>query len=265
MTNNENQEPYRTPLANGCPPPTTIGTCANLTNQAFLPCQDPEIDRLGPEEAIRRYTNLLRTNLNMADNMNRPMLVADQGLTIGARAKANEMVQYNYFGHIFQGRDAIGLATQLRQTNTNIWTNCIGENLHRYYSTPYEIFAGWFCSIGHFNNMTNPRFDRVGIAFAPSNQEPDRNKWVMWLASSSDQFGCNQPVTPRWELQGDKWYYFCNCLQPGQNGYWTDRLSDGNWYWLDNTGAWTGWKYDGDRMCNGTSCYRWNGTGWVPA
>ncbi|WP_446715542.1 CAP domain-containing protein [Bacillus sp. OTU530] len=52
---------------------------------------------------------------------------------------------------------------------------------------------GWFCSPGHFTNMTNRQYDRIGVGFAPSSAAVDNeSKWVMWLASSTNnnQFNC---------------------------------------------------------------------------
>ena len=187
--------------------------------------------------------------------MNRPPLQPDDALAFGAQFKADEMVNNNYFGHIFQGRDAVGLANQLRP---RLWTNCIAENLHQFYSTPYEIFAGWFCSASgdpkmplHFENMTDPKYDRIGVGYAPANPMTGSTaRWVMWLASSGNQnqnqnqFGCLQPFPSTWIFQSGKWYFYCNCLQPNQDGYWVGPQSDGNWYWLDSDGAWTGWKWN---------------------
>lgn len=160
-------------------------------HRQFLPSRQSSIDNLPADLAVIEYTNLLR------DNMGIPRLTRDPGLSFGAQFKANEMVSSNYFSHFFNGRDQTGLALELSRTNPNsgILTNCIWENIAAGQADAYTVFSSWFCSStgnqanpGHFENMTNPQLDRIGVGFASGSP----NKWAMWLTTSTfnNNFNC---------------------------------------------------------------------------
>ena len=254
-------------LTLACTPPASIGVCKNTANLKFLPCQDPNVDSMGIQAGVIEYTNRLRAN------MNRAPLVNDSGLTVGAQFRANDMTQNNYFSHTdLMGRSPQAVADFLSQTDQRIWTDCVFENIAANSNNPsaYVAFAQWFCSTdGHFEAMTNPELDRVGIGFAkaPNGQNTLYPfKWVMWLASSTKQFpfscGPGGTCETGWKRENDNWAYYeldnnGNCVrkkpwvfnnEPDAMrqvlGIPTNQQTN-NWYSMDQTtGIWSHWVWN---------------------
>lgn len=159
-------------------------------NTDLLPPHDPALDDVPFEVAVTEYTNRVRAAIGI------PPLTLDPLLTFVAFTKANEMAQQQYYSHVnpFTGRTPQQMAVDL-----GFWTNCVAENIHYTPATAYDVFVGWFCSPGHFENMTNPLFDVTGVGFAQG--EPyetvngftfPNNKWAALFASTIDEgeFNC---------------------------------------------------------------------------
>lgn len=275
-SSNKSQSPSITLAAAGCPPPTRTlnnNTCPNTANIQFFPCQDPAIDSLGIPAGVIAYTNLLRANMGL------PPLTTDPGLMAGAQWKADDMASFDYIreNHTDSaGRTPQETAEFLRQTDPRIKTNCIQENAaaSSFMPTPHEAFTQWFCSLaGHFQAMTNPQNDSVGVGFAqgPTLNTKWPNKWVMWLANSKNQFPLScaplqGPVTgcqPGWKLENGNWVYYYrdssgNCVKQTSGWVFDDESNDmkqalriftfgttHNWFWIDpNTQAWSGWVWN---------------------
>ncbi|MGG0511262.1 CAP domain-containing protein [Priestia megaterium] len=184
--------PIDPPLV-GCTLDTPEKQALFKAHRQFLPSRRSDIDNLSPDLAVIEYTNLLR------DNMGIPRLIRDPGLSFGAQFKADEMQKFNYFSHEFNGRDQTGLALELSRNypNSGILTNCIWENIAYGQADAYTVFSSWFCSStgnpdqpGHFENMTNPQLNRIGVGFAQGNPP----KWAMWLSTSgfNNNFNCRR-------------------------------------------------------------------------
>jgi uncharacterized protein YkwD len=87
------------------------------------------------------------------------LLQLDDDLTRSAQAKADDMVARNYYGHVDpDGNEA----------------PC-GENIAMHYPDAAAVFEGWLTSSGHRDNMTHPRYRRIGIGVK-------ERRWVMHLA-----------------------------------------------------------------------------------
>jgi len=157
--------------------------CQNTQNLQFLPEYDASLDSLPVSEAVTEYTNRLR------DNMNIPRLKTDPKLTYIASFKASEMAREQYYAHTnpITHETAFDLAKRLGYSS-----NCgMAENIHYTPSTAYQVFLDWFCSPGHFRNMTNPTYTVTGVGFAqgtayetaPNGFIFPNNKWSVY-------FGC---------------------------------------------------------------------------
>jgi hypothetical protein len=105
----------------------------------------------------QRATILALTNVER-QKVGAVALVEDQKLTEFAQAHAKDMAERGYFSHTTpEGKT---FSDRLQEAGiTNVYA---GENIALNYS-PEGAVTAWINSSGHFQNMTNSRFRKIGI------------------------------------------------------------------------------------------------------
>ena len=112
------------------------------------------------------------TNQMRAENGLAP-LVLDEKLTEQACVRAEEIAWSGKHSHY---RPNTRKYTSLFKDN-GFNTGVTGENIGWYYATPEEVCNAWRSSEGHYANIMNPQFTRIGIGVAP---EADPRLHLCW-------------------------------------------------------------------------------------
>jgi uncharacterized protein YkwD len=99
-------------------------------------------------------------------------------LTRAAQAHADDMLRFDYFEHT--GHD--GSTPAQRVTATGYTYRMVGENLASGPETAQEAVHGWLASPGHCQNLMEPHFSELGVAFAASRSGQPRIFWVQEFA-----------------------------------------------------------------------------------
>jgi uncharacterized protein YkwD len=113
--------------------------------------------------AAQRATILSLTNAER-QKVGAAALVMDQKLTEVAQAHARDMSERGYFSHTTPEGKTFGE----RLTEAGITERPAGENIAMNYS-PEGAVSAWINSSGHFQNMTNKTFRRIGIGVYKKN------------------------------------------------------------------------------------------------
>ncbi|NWK55928.1 CAP domain-containing protein [Verrucomicrobiaceae bacterium N1E253] len=90
-----------------------------------------------------------------------PVLVVDPRLTRAALEHSESMLRHQYFDH--RGHD--GSRFQQRLLRNGYPRSHSAENIAMVHD-PKLVFDMWFNSRGHYKNMMNPKYSRVGIGRA---------------------------------------------------------------------------------------------------
>lgn len=102
------------------------------------------------------YVNQVRAEAGKAP------LVLDEQMSIAACARCVEMIENNHFYHTRpDGRSCFTILDEY-----NISRTTSGENIAWGYSSPSAVVEGWKKSPGHYENMINERYTRIGIGVA---------------------------------------------------------------------------------------------------
>ncbi len=108
-----------------------------------------------------------------------PALRLDPTLTEAALGHAFDMLRYGYFEHA--GHDGSSPGTRVAASGYRY--QIVGENIAEGPQTPQEVVQGWIDSPGHCENIMNPRFTAMGLAFASNSSGRPRIEWVQELAA----------------------------------------------------------------------------------
>jgi uncharacterized protein YkwD len=108
-----------------------------------------------------------------------PALRLDPTLTEAALGHAFDMLRYGYFEHT--GHD--GSSPGTRVVASGYRYQIVGENIAEGPQTPREVVQGWIDSPGHCQNIMNPRFTDMGLAFAANSSGRPRIEWVQEFAA----------------------------------------------------------------------------------
>jgi uncharacterized protein YkwD len=108
-----------------------------------------------------------------------PALRLDTTLTEAALGHALDMLRYGYFEHT--GHD--GSSPSARVAASGYRYQLVGENIAEGPQTPQEVVQGWIDSPGHCQNIMNPRFTDMGLAFAANSSGRPRIEWVQEFAA----------------------------------------------------------------------------------
>jgi uncharacterized protein YkwD len=108
-----------------------------------------------------------------------PALRLDTTLTEAALGHALDMLRFGYFEHT--GHDGSSPGTRVAAIGYRY--QIVGENIAEGPQTPQEVVQGWIDSPGHCQNIMNPRFTAMGLAFAANSSGTPRIEWVQEFAA----------------------------------------------------------------------------------
>ncbi len=91
---------------------------------------------------------------------------------------AVDMAQHDYFEH----EDLAGHSPADRVRAVGYREKLVGENIAYGPKSPEEVVQGWLESPGHCENIMNPRFAEMGIAYAAGQASRRGLYWVQLLA-----------------------------------------------------------------------------------
>ena len=92
---------------------------------------------------------------------------------------ANDMAEHNYFEH----QDLAGRSPAERVRAVGYQEKLVGENIAYGPKNADEVVQGWLESPGHCENIMDPRFAEMGIAYAPGKASRRGLYWVQVLAA----------------------------------------------------------------------------------
>ncbi len=96
-----------------------------------------------------------------------------------ALGHANDMADHGYFGH----EDLHGQTAAERVRAVGYREKLVGENIAYGPSTVEEVVKGWLASPGHCENIMDPRFAEMGLAYAPGHAGRQGLYWVQLFAA----------------------------------------------------------------------------------
>ncbi len=101
--------------------------------------------------------------------------------TLGSAASAHalDMAQHDYFEHV----DLSGHSPADRVRATGYLDRLVGENIAYGPASADEVVAGWLHSPGHCENIMDPRFVEMGLAYAPGQGARRGLYWDQVLAT----------------------------------------------------------------------------------
>ena len=92
---------------------------------------------------------------------------------------ANDMAAHNYFEH----QDLAGRSPADRVRAVGYQEKLVGENIAYGAKSAEEVVQGWLESPGHCENIMDPRFAEMGIAYAAGQASKHGLYWVQVLAA----------------------------------------------------------------------------------
>jgi uncharacterized protein YkwD len=92
---------------------------------------------------------------------------------------ANDMAMHNYFEH----EDRTGRSPADRVRAVGYQEKLVGENIAYGPKSADEVVQGWLDSPGHCENIMDPRFAEMGIAYAPGQASRRGLFWVQLLVA----------------------------------------------------------------------------------
>jgi uncharacterized protein YkwD len=113
-------------------------------------------------------------------------LTLNSALTSAALSHSQEMARYTEFDH--RGHDGSSPAMRVERAGYGGY-RVVGENIAAGAMTPLEVMQGWLASPAHCQNLMDPRFSEIGIAFAVN---PASSELVYW----TQDFAAPQRLAP---------------------------------------------------------------------
>jgi uncharacterized protein YkwD len=107
-----------------------------------------------------------------------PVRLSDTLATV-AYGHANDMAKHNYFEH----EDLAGHSPADRVRAVGYAEKLVGENIAYGPKSADEVVQGWLDSPGHCENIMDPRFAEMGIAFAAGQSARRGLFWVQLLVA----------------------------------------------------------------------------------
>jgi uncharacterized protein YkwD len=109
-----------------------------------------------------------------------PPLSLNAALTSAAQAHSEEMAVQGVFDH----RGSDGSSPSVRVARAGYGPHrIVGENIAAGAMTPAEVTAGWLDSPAHCENIMDPRFSEIGIAFAVNTASASLVYWTQDFAT----------------------------------------------------------------------------------
>jgi uncharacterized protein YkwD len=96
-----------------------------------------------------------------------------------ALGHATDMARHGYFEH----QDLAGHSPADRVRAVGYREKLVGENIAYGPQSADEVVQGWLDSPGHCENIMDPRFAEMGIAYAPGQAHKHGLYWVQVLAA----------------------------------------------------------------------------------
>jgi uncharacterized protein YkwD len=100
-----------------------------------------------------------------------------------ALGHASDMAEHNYFEH----EDLAGHSPADRVRAVGYREKLVGENIAYGPKSADEVVQGWLDSPGHCENIMDPRFEEMGIAYAAGRVSKHGLYWVQVLAAPRDE------------------------------------------------------------------------------
>jgi uncharacterized protein YkwD len=100
-------------------------------------------------------------------------------LSDAARGHARDMARRSELTHT--GAD--GSTPAMRLTRTHYAWRFVGENVASGPTTPEEVMDGWLASPGHCENLMDPRFTDMGIAYTVDDRSASGTYWAQEFAT----------------------------------------------------------------------------------
>ncbi len=107
-----------------------------------------------------------------------PPVKLSETLDTVAFGHANDMAVHNYFEH----QDRAGHSPADRVRAVGYQEKLVGENIAYGPKSAEEVVQGWLDSPGHCENIMDPRFAEMGIAYAAGHASKRGLYWVQVLA-----------------------------------------------------------------------------------
>ena len=121
-------------------------------------------------DEVIKYTNSYRKNVNAK------ALTYDEKLSIVATIRVIEIAYYDKFDHVRPN----GLSFSSVIRDLNIDYNYCGENIAYGYIDSKEVSEAWKESKGHYENMINTHYTKIGIGYY------EYNNTIYWAQIFSD-------------------------------------------------------------------------------
>jgi len=106
-------------------------------------------------------------------------LILNPALASAALAHSQDMALSGRFDH--RGRDGSSPAMRVERAGYGRYL-AVGENIAAGAMTPAEVAEGWLDSPAHCENIMDPRFSEIGIAFAVNPSSPELVYWTQEFA-----------------------------------------------------------------------------------
>lgn len=107
-----------------------------------------------------------------------PLRLAER-LSQAAQAHARDMARHSRLAH--EGSD--GSTPADRATRAGYAWRTVAENVAAGPTTPEEVMAGWLASPGHCENLMDPRFTEMGIAYTVDAKSTSGVWWAQMFAT----------------------------------------------------------------------------------
>jgi uncharacterized protein YkwD len=108
-----------------------------------------------------------------------PPMRLSETLASVALGHASDMAEHNYFEHV----DPAGRSPADRVRAVGYREKLVGENIAYGPQSVEEVVQGWLDSPGHCENIMDPRFAEMGLAYAPGEAARRGLFWVQLLAA----------------------------------------------------------------------------------
>jgi uncharacterized YkwD family protein len=148
---------HKLPTATTQPIPTTqpVSTPQPTTAPTPAPSTTDTSTQATFETQVFNMVNQERSNAGLN------ALTIDTPLADMALVKAKDMYNNNYFDH---NSPSYGSPFDMMKTY-GIQFTYAGENIAKGQQTPQEVMTDWMNSQGHRENILNPNFTKIGVAF----------------------------------------------------------------------------------------------------
>lgn len=139
-----------------------IGTYATLVvKHSTQAVQQPQTHIYTPEELLAE-ANKLRAEKGVAP------LKLDERLNASAQWKAEDMKQFNYFGHVRDGYHGYQKASELDSDCKYISENINSGNLSH---NPFDAIHGWPTSKLHYEAIIDTKYDTTGFGIVQNGND----------------------------------------------------------------------------------------------